>query len=222
MKGTTGMNSNKKDSDIKVVGLTGGIGTGKSTAASYLRDRGFAHIDADEIGRELTADGSSLLPVLDSIFGPEGEMGDGTTRILDDGVLDRKALASVVFSDAERKKRLDDLMFSHIVDEIDRRTEEIKETPGDICGVLIDAPLLFEAGLDSRCDTVLLITADMDKRIDRVRMRDGMSEYEITARIKNQMPDEERKARSDEIIDNSGDVDELYDRLEKMIDFLIK
>ena len=68
---------------IKVTGLTGGIGTGKSTAAEYFVKKGFAHIDADEISRDLTADGSSLLPVLDELFGPEGRWGDGNTEILD-------------------------------------------------------------------------------------------------------------------------------------------
>ena len=69
---------------IKVLGLTGGIGTGKSTAAGFFKDKRFAHIDADQIGRDLTADGSSILPVLDELFGPEGEFGDGKTEILDE------------------------------------------------------------------------------------------------------------------------------------------
>ncbi len=97
---------------IKVLGLTGGIGTGKSTAAGFFKDKRFAHIDADQIGRDLTADGSSILPVLDELFGPEGEFGDGKTEILDEnGNLIRRAMASVVFAEERRRERLDALMF---------------------------------------------------------------------------------------------------------------
>ena len=98
---------------MKVIGLTGGIGTGKSTAAKYLVDKGFAHIDADKIGAEITADGSPVLKTLDEVFGPEGEMGVPGTAILDEnGNLNRKALASVVFTDSKKTDKLNSIMFS--------------------------------------------------------------------------------------------------------------
>ena len=199
---------------VKVVGLTGGIGTGKSTAAEYLKDKGFAHIDADQIGRDITADGSPMLPVLDGIFGPGGDYGvEGIDIIREDGSLDRKALASIVFTDMERKLKLDEVMFKAIIAETERLID-VYAAEGPV-GILIDAPLLFEAGLDKKCDIVLLIVADIDVRIHRVCARDGATEQEVRNRINSQMSDEEKKLRSDVIIDNSGTLDALEEQLRK-------
>lgn len=198
---------------VKVVGLTGGIGTGKSTAAEFLKKKGFAHIDADQIGRDITADGSPMLPVLNSIFGPGGEHGvEGIDILREDGSLDRKALASIVFTNMDRKLKLDEVMFKAIVAETERLVDVYAETKP--VGILIDAPLLFEAGLDKNCDMVLLIVADMDVRIHRVCARDGATEQEVRNRINSQMSDEEKKLRSDIIVDNSGTLEELETQLE--------
>lgn len=204
------MNLNNK---VKVVGLTGGIGTGKSTAAEYLKSKGFAHIDADQIGRDITADGSPMLPVLNSIFGPEGEFGvEGIDILRENGSLDRKALASIVFTDMDKKLKLDEVMFKAIIAETERLVEVYSHE--DPVGILIDAPLLFEAGLDKKCDLILLIVADMDVRIHRVCARDGATEQEVRNRINSQMSDEEKIARSDVIVDNSGSLEQLQEQLE--------
>lgn len=198
---------------VRVVGLTGGIGTGKSTAAEYLKKKGFAHIDADQIGRDITADGSPMLPVLDSVFGPDGEFGKAGMPILrPDGSLDRKALASIVFTDMEKKLKLDEIMFKAIIAETDRQVKALSEA--EPVGILIDAPLLFEAGLDDRCDLVMLIVADMDVRIRRVCVRDGATEQEVRDRINSQMSDEEKIARSQVIVDNSGSLEDLEVQLD--------
>ncbi len=198
---------------VKVVGLTGGIGTGKSTAAEYLKSKGFAHIDADQIGRDITADGSPMLLVLNSIFGPMGEYGvEGVDILKENGSLDRKALASIVFTDMNKKLKLDEVMFKAIIAETERLVELYSED--DPVGILIDAPLLFEAGLDKKCDLVLLIVADIDVRIHRVCVRDGATEQEVRDRINSQMSDEEKIARSHVIVDNSGSFEELEKQLE--------
>lgn len=203
--------------NIKVIGLTGGIGTGKSTAAEYLKQNGFAHIDADQIGRNLTIDGSPMLPVLDSIFGPDGEYGEKGKAILNpDGSLDRKALASIVFTDMRKKLKLDEVMFKAIIAEVDRQLEAFRQSAET--GILIDAPLLFEAGLDEKCDEVLLIVADMDTRIHRVCMRDNATAQEVRDRIASQMSDEEMRAKSDIIVDNSGDRQQLEKQLKEVFD----
>lgn len=203
---------------MEVIGLTGGIGTGKSTAAAYLKSIGFAHIDADEISRSITADGSDMLPVLNEIFGPEGPCGKKGLKIIDDdGSLDRKALASLVFTDKERKQRLDDVMFKAIIAEIDRQIAYYK-SDGDfgIKGVLLDAPLLFEAGLDSRCDKTVVIVADQDIRIERVCRRDGATAEEVRDRINSQMSDKDKIKRSDYVIDNSEGLEELTESLDEV------
>lgn len=199
-------------SKVKVVGLTGGIGTGKSTAADYLKEKGFAHIDADQIGRDITADGSPMLSVLDDVFGPRGEYGrEGFDILRGDGSLDRKSLAELVFSDMSRKQKLDEIMFKAIIAEVDRQVEAAYAM--EPVGIMIDAPLLFEAGLDDRCDLVILMVADLDTRVHRVCMRDGATEQEVISRINSQMSDEEKKLRSDIIIDNSGSRSQLEEAL---------
>ncbi|NLD20298.1 MAG: dephospho-CoA kinase [Clostridiales bacterium] len=199
--------------EIMVIGLTGGIGTGKSTAAAYLKSKGLAHIDADKISRQLTAEGSPMLPVLNRVFGPDGEMGKpGREVLFADGSLDRKALASMVFCDKLKRQKLDEIMFSAIIEEIDRQIKEFQNT--GMSGILIDAPLLFEAGLDSRCDVILLLVADEAVKIDRVCKRDGVTTREVRNRINSQMSDEDKMKQADIVIDNSGNEEELYRKLD--------
>ena len=204
---------------MKVIGLTGGIGTGKSTAADYFKEKGFAHIDADEVSRGLTAEGSELLTVLDGLFGPSGEWGDGRTEILDgEGRLKRKVLASLVFSDEERRAKLDEVMFREIIERIDSQIALFRRSGRDIKGILLDVPLLYEAGLDDRCDMVIVLVADEDVRIARVCSRDGMTPEEVRARIRNQMSDNEKIKRADAVIDNSEGISDLYENLDALFD----
>lgn len=205
---------------LKVLGLTGGIGSGKSTAAEYLKGSGFAHVDADEISRALTADGSRMLPVLDGIFGPDGPCGEKGKKILrSDGSLDRKALAAIVFTDKRKKARLDEVMFTEIVAEIDRQIAAYRdEGDGRYRGILLDAPLLFEAGLDTRCDDIAVIVADVNVRIQRVCQRDGATGEEVRCRINNQMSDNEKIKRSDFVIDNSEGLSELTENLDELLE----
>ena len=157
-----------------VLGLTGGIGTGKSTAAKYLADRGFDHVDADAISRDLTAGECPMLDLLEEIFGG-GEEG---SILLPGGRLDRKKLAGIVFSDPAKKARLDEIMFREIGRII---VERIAAAEGP---VLLDAPLLFEAGLDELCDHVILIVCDLEVRLERVCARDGARREEVLDRIR--------------------------------------
>lgn len=199
---------------MMVIGLTGGIGTGKSTAAAYLREKGLAHIDADGISRELTEKGSPMLPLIDSIFGPKGRMGDGSTEVVGtDGSLDRKALASMVFSDMKKKEMLEEIMFDAIIEEIDFQIQE-SERAGTYGAAILDAPLLFEAGLETMCDKVILLVADETVRIERVCARDGVTSRDVRNRINSQLSDEEKIKRADMVVDNSGSEKELYEKLD--------
>ena len=197
-----------------VIGITGGIGTGKSTAAEYLIDKGFALIDADQIGRDLTAEGEPILAEIEEKFGcvsHDGQKGNGL-------VLDRKAMADLVFRDNEVKEQFDQLMHQEIISIIDRNISELKKT--DARGILLDAPLLFEANINDRCDVVILIIADMDERIDRVSQRDDADEEDIRDRINNQMSDEEKAKYADFVIDNSGEPEDMFAQLDDIIDYL--
>ncbi|MBE6045238.1 MAG: dephospho-CoA kinase [Clostridiales bacterium] len=197
-----------------VIGITGGIGTGKSTAAEYLIEKGFALIDADQIGRDLTAEGEPILAEIEEKFGcvsHDGQKGNGL-------VLDRKAMADLVFRDNEVKEQFDQMMHQEIISIIDRNIAELKQT--DARGILLDAPLLFEANINDRCDVVILITADMDERIDRVSQRDDADEEDIRDRINNQMSDEEKAKYADFVIDNSGEPEDMFAQLDDIIDYL--
>ena len=197
-----------------VIGITGGIGTGKTTASEYLEEQGFAVIDADQIGRELTADGQPILAEIRDRFGcvtDGGAEGNGL-------VLDRKAMADLVFNNKEIKEEYDQLIHAEIIEEIDREIEELSKT--DVKGILLDAPLLFEANINDRCDVVILITADMDERIGRVSLRDDADEEDIQDRINNQFSDDEKARSSDFIVDNSGEPEDMYRQLDDIIDYL--
>ncbi len=194
-----------------VIGITGGIGSGKSTASEYLISEGFACIDADQIGRDLTADGQPLLEKIGEMFGcvsGSGNVGNGL-------VLDRKAMADQVFGDSIVREQYNRLIHTEIIARIDERIAELRQT--DVRGILLDAPLLFEAGIDDRCDAVILVTADIDKRIERVCLRDGSDEEKIRGRISSQMSDEEKARRSDYVVDNSREPEDMYRQLDQII-----
>ncbi len=196
------MNLNKKE-HRKVIGLTGGIGTGKSTVSEYLASKGFEIIDADLIARQIVQPGSPLLDKIGSTF--------GSRFILPDGALDRKALGAYVFQDGSRKKQLDDIMMGSIVSNIRERIQNAQSS------VIVDAPLLFEAGLDADVELVWLVDASDEVRIRRVCARDNISVGQVKDRISSQMPQSEKAARSDEIIDNSGSEEELYRQIDRLI-----
>ncbi len=199
---------------MMVIGITGGIGTGKTTASDYLVGKGFARIDADQIGRDLTADGQPLLVKISELFGCVTDGGGAGNGL----VLDRRAMAELVFNDAEVKEQYESLIHSEIIAEIDKQIEELGKTSAR--GILLDAPLLFEANINDRCNVVVLIVADMDTRIDRVSMRDDAEEEDIRDRIDSQMSDEEKERYSDFVVDNSGEPEDMYRQLDDIIDYL--
>ncbi|MCI9596308.1 MAG: dephospho-CoA kinase [Firmicutes bacterium] len=194
---------------MDVIGLTGGIGAGKSTVSAYLQTKGFVIIDADQIARQVTAPGSPLLAELGREF--------GTDILTEEGGLDRKTLAAIVFADVEKRKKLDSLTHGRIIQRIQEQMETYEAT-GIHRGIIIDAPLLFETGLNEKCQKTWLVTAKQDIRITRVCARDGMTAAEVAARIRNQMDDEEKKKRADRIIDNSGTIEELKQQIQELIE----
>ena len=160
---------------IEVIGLTGGIGSGKSTAVDYLEDLGFEIISADKIARQIVERGSPYLNRLVRVFGDE---------ILDEeGCLKRKVLGEKAFSSRERTALLDSIMLEGIrniiVDRIAKiRKEFVNDSLTGKRGVFIEAPLLFEAKLEEFLDESWLITASEEERIKRVMARDSISEKE--------------------------------------------
>jgi dephospho-CoA kinase len=184
-----------------VIGLTGGIGAGKSTVSGFLKMQGYPVIDADEMARGLTAKGSPVLQEIEKRF--------GSGVILADGSLDRKKLASIVFGNAEKKKLLEEITTSVVFDKIKKQVSDLRDA-GTYDIIFVDAPLLYETGADRLTDMVWLVTADDEVRIKRVMARDGATREQVEERIANQMSQDEKKQRSKELIDNSRGKEELF------------
>ena len=179
------------------VGLTGGIGAGKSTVARLLTGHGAIVLDADLAARAAVEPGTEGLAEVVEAFGPEVLRGDGS--------LDRAALASVVFADEERRTRLNAIVHPKVRAGMAERAEAAPE--GSV--VVQDIPLLVEGGLAPLFDFVVVVDADDDTRIARLVGDRGMAEPEARARIAAQAPRELRNAAADRLIDNSGGTEEL-------------
>ena len=196
---------------MKIIGLTGGIGSGKSTASAYLKQKGCLLIDADKISGRLTEKGSPYLEILRETFGEE--------FFLADGQLDRKKLGRYVFSKPEQKEKLEKIITNAVIKITLDRIEELKQA--DFKGIVIlDAPLLFECGMQKYTDESWLVKAEPCLVTERVKKRDGLSSEEVRERIAVQMPLCEKEAIADRMIDNSRDLGYLYKQLDREIDRL--
>ena len=196
---------------MKTIGLTGGIGTGKSTVSRYLTTKGYKIIDADRIAREVVEPGKPALAQLAERFG--GEI------LLEDGSLDRRKLAQLAFATKEGKNALDEITHGAIFARIDELQEQYRrelETTADAV-IFLDAPLLLETGLDRKCDGVWVVDVPDDIRVERVKLRDGLSEEEIRARMRNQMSREEKISKADAVLDNSGELEDLYRQVDRLL-----
>ena len=191
-----------------IIGLTGGIGTGKSTVSNYLKEHNCLILDADAISRQMTEKGQPALIDIAKAFGED---------LLVDGVLDRQALGNIVFNDKEKLDILQSIITNKVVEYINTRIEELKEELYNGI-VVIDAPLLFECGMEGIADENWLVSASLDVRLQRVSQRDGLSEEQILSRINNQMPQEEKEKLSQVILDNSGSLEDLYKQINENLE----
>ena len=185
------------------LGITGGMGSGKSVATQYFKDKGAFTIDADAISRELTASGGEALPAIREEF--------GDTVFALDGSLDRRALAYVIFNDVTARRRLEAIIHPRVQRVTIEAIEKAEEEGYELC--MLDVPLLFETGMDALCDYTLVITADLETRIQRVMERDNLPREAVVARIDNQLSDEERIRRASFVISNDQTLEKLYSEL---------
>lgn len=188
-----------------VVGLTGGIGCGKSTVASVLRELGARVVDADQVAREVLAPGSPVLGKVVERFGP---------RILRaDSSLDRNRLADIVFGDPQALADLNAITHPPIVEMIRQRIEEARNEGVQV--LVVDAPLLLEAGMEGMVDEVWVVTCTREQQIERLCRRTGLSPREAEARMRAQMPLEEKMRRADRVIPNEGSLAQLRAEVER-------
>jgi len=195
------------------VGLTGGIASGKSTVARIFQELGANVLDADRIAREVVPPGSQALSRIVRAFGKE--------LLRPDGSLDRAALGTIVFADAGKRRVLEGILHPLILEEIDRRIEELERSdPGGV--VIVEAALIFEMGREAEFDTNVVVWADEQQQRRRMMRRDNLSEEEADRRLDAQMPLAEKRGRARFVIDNGGsqsacraDAERVYGELQQ-------
>ena len=188
-----------------IIGLTGGIGTGKSTVSKYLEEKGCLILDADAISRKMTEKGMPALAEIAKAF--------GQNLILEDGNLDRASLGNIVFNNKEKLDTLQSIITEKVVEYINLEIKRLKSN--NYRGiVVVDAPLLFECNMQGIGDENWLVSVDLDIRISRVIARDGLTKEQILSRINNQMSQEDKEKLSHVILDNSGSLEELYEQID--------
>ena len=192
---------------MKIIGITGPSGSGKSILASALRERGISVIDADELYHSLLVPPSRCLELLRGAFGGDIFNGDGT--------LDRPALSRIVFSDEKKLELLNSTVLSVVIDESKKIFAEL-EARGERVAA-IDAPTLIESGFHKECDLVVSVISDADVRADRISERDHIGHDDALRRIRAQRDDEFYKRHSDLVIFNDGDVGALTAAAEKIL-----
>jgi dephospho-CoA kinase len=189
------------------VGLTGGIGSGKSTVTAFLKERLIPVIDADIVSREVLKIYPELLNKLKEEFGE---------KYFDEvGNLKRRELGNFVFVHQLERVKLEEIILPYIKKEINKRLENYRSLKVNIC--VVDAPTLIETGLDEEMDVNILVYVDEATQIYRVMKRDNMKEVAVKDRIKAQIPLEEKKKHVDFVIDNSGTTDNTERQLEKVL-----
>lgn len=191
-----------------ILGLTGGIATGKSLVSDYFRSRGYPVIDADQVSRQVVEVGSAGLNQVADHF--------GSHILLETGELDRKKLGRLIFSDSEKRKELNAILHPIIRAEIFNRLDHLKQEGHDL--IVLDLPLLFESGYEDHVDQVMVIHIDEDLQMERLMKRDELSREEALQRIQAQMPLEEKMKRAHILIDNSRSKDETCRQLETWLD----
>ena len=196
-----------------IIGLTGGIATGKSTVAAMLGERGAAIVDADRVAREVVEPGQPALREIVNRFGPG--------ILNEDGTLNRKKLGEIVFSDPARRKELEAITHPAIRERMREMIEALQAEDPDRL-IVADIPLLFEGGHQRNYACVLLVYVLREIQKLRLMQRDGLTEEEAEQRLAAQMDIEEKKRLADYVIDNSGTREETARQVEQFLQSLDK
>ncbi len=194
-----------------IIGLTGGVGTGKSTVLEYLKEKYNAYIiQADLIAHEVMMPGNKCYKLVVNEFGND---------IIDqDKTINRKKLGEITFKDPEKLKILSDIIHPQVRLEIEKIIKKIKEKESDRL-IVIEAALLIEAGYKSICDQMWCLYSDLEKRKERLINSRGYSEEKILQIMSNQLTDEEFKEGCDYAINNSNNIENTYLQIEKILEF---
>ena len=191
-----------------LVGLTGGIATGKSTVASIFRRFGATVIDADQLAREVVRPGKPAWREIVKSFGKR--------VLLPDRTIDRPALGSIVFHNRRKLRRLEQIIHPRVAREQQRRARDIaRRTPDAL--IIYEVPLLFEAGVNTRVDKIIVVTADRGTQVARLKRRNGLTRREAIQRISSQMPLAEKARRADIVLDGTKSKSSLSREIRRVV-----
>lgn len=193
----------------KIIGLTGGIASGKSTVTAFLREQGYPIIDADAVVHELQAKGGKLYQILLKEFGQD--------ILSDDGNLDRFKLGQAVFADSNLRARLSDLQDQIIRHELLARRDALKQTEPV---VFMDIPLLYEADYSGEVNEVWLVYVDRAQQLERLMKRNGLAVQDAENRLAAQLSLEEKRSKAQVVIDNGGSVEVTLAQVAQLLEEL--
>ncbi|MBI2369161.1 MAG: dephospho-CoA kinase [Deltaproteobacteria bacterium] len=191
-----------------LVGLTGGIASGKSTVSRMLQERGAVVVDADRIAREVVAPGSPAFAAIVAAFGHD--------VVSDDGALDRRRLGEIVFADPARRRDLEAIVHPQIIGAIRRQVREIQARTPDAL-VVIDGALLIEAGFHREVDVVVLVSASRAHQMERLIQRDGLSPAEAAQRLDAQLPLEEKARYAHFVVSTDSSLEETARQVDRVM-----
>ena len=193
---------------MKIVGITGLIASGKSTLSSYIKTKGYKIVDADNISRDITKkDRIGYTKVVEEF---------GRDILSSNGEIDRAKLSNIVFNDKNALKKLNDTLHPLIFQEIDRQLDSYKDEKI----LFLDAPLLFEAKLDKKCDEIILVVCDEEVQISRIQKRDNKDYDSAKKIIDSQIAKEFKIEKSDYIIDNNCEIERFYFKVDLIMRIL--
>lgn len=193
-----------------VVGLTGGIGCGKSEVRKRLQRAGMSVIDADTLAREIAEKNPAVVAAIKREFGKDIYESDGRLR--------RKALAEIVFGNATRLASLNAIIHPRVIDTVERDLERRREQGEKI--VIVEAALHYEVNWNEAMDVMVVVSAPMARRISRVMQRDGVDEAVVHQRLTTQLPIEEKVRRAHFVIENDGDWTALDEKVQRLVAWL--
>lgn len=192
---------------MKIVGLTGGISSGKSTVSSYLKQLKIPVIDADEVARKVVEPNSQGAREIRKTFGSD--------VFEEDGSLNRQKLGALIFSNAENRQKLDDLLQPLIKIMILEEIEEYRQKGETM--IVLDLPLLFEKHYEKLCEEIIVVYVPRELQLERLMKRNQYTKQEALSRIDSQLSIEEKRKRATVLLDNQGTVQQLYQQVEQWL-----
>ncbi len=197
----------KKEELMKKIGITGGIGAGKTAVTDHLQELGYIVIDTDQMSRDMTAPGGKAIPYIREKFGDD--------LIDETGAMDRKKMRDLVFRDSKKLALLEQGTTMVLIKDLKKLSHELELKGNRV--VFYAIPLLFEIGSSMEYDATWLVTADDETRIRRVMKRDGVDRENVIRIMKKQMPEEEKKKLASDVIVNDGDLESLRKQVDELL-----